>query len=267
MGPDAMNDNDETATGTPARGGPKGPIKDALRPPLPKRFYTSVAIGSGDTLQILLDGRAVKTPAKKPLTLPTRAVADLVAAEWAAQQAVIDPATMPMTRFANTAIDAVTATIAAVAADLVAYAGRDLLCYRAASPRELAERQAEAWDPVLAWAQDTLGASFKTVEGVMPIEQPPATLAAVANVLKSHDPFRLTALHVLTTLTGSALLALALDRDRLDPTQAWTAAHIDEDYQIGLWGDDDEAAERRRQRQAEFTAASRFLDALRASTG
>jgi chaperone required for assembly of F1-ATPase len=248
--------------GSMASGAPKGPITDSMAKPLVKRFYQDVSVGEGAFFQILLDGRAVKTPAKRALMLPTRALADAVAAEWAAQNKTINPAGMPLTRFANTAIDAVSDAIAEVAADISAFAASDLMCYRAESPEELKIKQAEAWDPVIGWAREALAAHFTVVQGVMPVEQPRPALNAFAAALEPHDAFRLTGLHILTTLTGSALLALAHARGFLTADDAWAAAHIDEDYQIALWGGDEEAAARRKGRRAEFDAASQFLSAL-----
>lgn len=244
-------------------GAPKGPITDTMIKPLAKRFYKAVAVGQagppGSGHQILLDGRAVKTPAKRPLQVPTLPLAEAIAAEWSAQSDKINPATMPLTRFANTAIDAVADTRDAVAADIAAYAGSDLLCYRAETPAELARLQSECWDPIIAWARETLEAKFTVVNGVMPVAQPAAALAAFGSALHPHEPFRLTALHVITTLTGSGLLALAHARGFLAADDVWTAAHIDEDYQISLWGCDAQAADRRAGRHAEFVAASTFL--------
>ncbi len=254
-------DNDNAADGSAARpsGAPKGPIVDSMAKPLAKRFYKDVRISDKDGFRVLLDGRAAKTPAKRVLVLPTEALAAAIAEEWAAQSDKIDPATMPLTRFANTAIDAVTENLDAVAADIAAYAGRDLLCYRAKSPDELAALQASRWDPVLDWARETLGARFDEVAGVMPIEQPAEAVRRFAAALEPHDAFRLTALHAMTTLTGSAILALAQARGRLSVDEAWSAAHVDEDYQISLWGEDYEAAERRKRRLSEFAAACHFL--------
>ncbi len=237
-------------------------ISDSLAKPLPKRFYKDVSVGEGAFFQVLLDGRPIKTPGKKALMLPTRALANLVAEEWAAQGSHIDPGTMPLTRFSNTAIDAVSGALEDVAADVVAYAGRDLLCYRAGEQPQLAAKQAALWDPVLAWAREALGARFDVAEGVMPIDQPAMTLKAVARALEPHDPYRLTALHVMTTLTGSAILAIAHARGALDAEAAWAAAHADEDYQTAMWGEDYEASVKRGQRRAEFDAASRYLMAL-----
>ncbi len=243
----------------PASGAPKGPITDTMMKPLIKRFYKIASVGDGTPLHILLDGRAIKTPAKRPLVLPTRAAADAVAAEWSAQASVINPASMPLTRFANTAIDAVTDALDDVAADIMAYAGRDLLCYRAEAPLDLAALQAASWDPVLKWVHESFDARFSVVKGVMPVEQPKSALDPLASALKHCNAYQLTALHVMTTLTGSALLAVAHARGFLTADAAWTAAQVDEDYQIGFWGQDDEALERRTRRTAEFKAASRFL--------
>jgi chaperone required for assembly of F1-ATPase len=243
-------------------GGPRGPITDSMAKPKARRFYKAASTGDAAPYQILLDGRAVKTPKKRLLALPSRPLAEAIAAEWQAQDALIDPATMPLTRFANTAIDAVVDSLDAVAADIVAYAGTDLVCYRTETPEALVERQSEHWDPIVAWANEALGAKLKVVIGVMHVAQSEASLAAIAKALQPHDAFRLTALHVLTTLTGSALIALALARDWLGADAVWKAAHVDEDYQIGLWGEDMEAAARRRVRRVEFDAAYRWLALL-----
>lgn len=254
------NDNDNGATG----GGPKGAISDSLVKPLAKRFYKDVGVtpGEGGVHQVLLDGRAVRTPAKRLLAVPTPALAEAIAEEWRAQGTHIDPSSMPLTRFANTAIDAVSAQLQAVADDITKYAGSDLICYRAEAPAELVRRQADAWDPVLQWARDDLGARFVLTQGVMPVAQPSAALAAFAAALEPHEAFRLSAMHVLTTLTGSAVLALALAKGALAGDGAWLAAHVDEDYQISIWGEDYEAAERRKARRSEFDAAVRLLACL-----
>jgi chaperone required for assembly of F1-ATPase len=250
-------DEQQRASGAPLRD-----ITDSLAKPRARRFYKDASVGEGPPFKILLDGRPVKTPKKRALEVPTRVLAEAIAEEWRAQETMIDPRRMPLTRFANTAIDAVSDTLDAVAADIVAYAGSDLLCYRAEAPAELRRRQSQHWDPVIAWAEAALGARLKVVPGVVHVRQPDAALAAIAAALVPHEAFRLTGLHVLTTLTGSALLALALVRGHLSADAAWAAAHVDEDYQISLWGEDAEAAARRRGRRAEFDAANRFLALL-----
>jgi chaperone required for assembly of F1-ATPase len=241
----------------------KIPGKEPLRAPPPKRFYTSVSVAPREGgFAVLLDGRGIKTPKRKDLVLPSRALADAVAAEWTAQTERIDPGTMPLTRIANTAIDAVADHMREVAADIVAFAGSDLLCYRASAPEGLVARQKALWSPVLDWARDVLGAGFSLAAGVVHIAQPKEALARIAAALEALDPFRVACLHVMTTLTGSALLALAHARGRLNLEDAWAAAHVDEDWQIEQWGRDAEADARRVKRFAEFEAASRFLTLL-----
>lgn len=247
-----------------ASGGPRGVISDSLAKPRTRRFYKEASVGDAPPFQILLDGRTVKTPKKRALAVPAKALAEAIAEEWQAQQEFVDPSRMPLTRFANTAIDAVAETEDAVAADIVAYAGSDLVCYRAETPEELVARQSRDWNPIVAWADTALRATFRVVPGVVHVEQPPAALEAVAKALTPHDAFRLTGLHVLTTLMGSALLALAIERRAVTADAAWAAAHVDEDYQISLWGEDAEAVARRRGRRAEFDAACRWLALLEA---
>lgn len=232
----------------------------AMRAPLPKRFYKDVTLREDLAgWAVLLDGRPIKTPGKRSLALPSEVLAEAVAAEWRAQDKVIDPGTMPMTRIANTAIESVSGQMQEVADDVVAFAGRDLICYRAAGPEALVVRQSAAWDPIIQWAAAELGARFILAEGVMPVEQPAAALERVAEAVKPLDAFQLSGLHVATTLTGSALLALAVLRGRLTPQEAWAAAHLDEDYQIELWGPDEEAATRRAYRWDEMRAACLYL--------
>ena len=233
--------------------------------PLPKRFYAGVGVAPAQGgFAILLDGKPVRTPRKLLLTVPTRPLADAIAEEWAAQQERIDPASMPLSKLAITAIDGVATQMADVAADIVKFAGSDLLCYRAKEPEALAVLQGAAWDPILRWAGAEFGASLVTAEGVMPVEQRLAALERVAAAVAPFDAMALTALHVMTTLTGSAMLALAHAAGRISAEAAWTAAHVDEDWQISRWGIDVEAAERRVRRRAEMQAASRFLELLRA---
>jgi chaperone required for assembly of F1-ATPase len=246
-----------------ASGGPGKVPTDSLSKPLPRRFYKEVSVSDGAPFHVLLDGRQIKTPKKRALALPSRALAEAIAEEWRAQADVINPAHMPLTRFANTAIDAVADTLDAVADDITGYAGSDLVCYRAETPEKLVEMQAEHWDPIVAWANETLNVEFRVVFGIVHVAQPNAALAAYSQALEPHDAMRLAGLHVMTTLTGSALIALAVDRGWLSADVAWKAAHVDEDYQISLWGQDPEALERRRGRRADFDAAVRFLTLLK----
>ncbi len=228
-----------------------------------KRFYKLVTTDEPSApaaqFRVLLDGKPVRTPAKAVLAAPTRALAEAMAAEWKAQREQIDPESMPLTRLVNSAIDGVRGREAEVSAEIVKYAASDLVCYRASEPEELVRLQAERWDPVLAWSRDRLGARFEVAQGVMPVRQSQAATAAVRAALADREAFALAALHVMTTLMGSALLALAHAHGELDAEAAWSAAHVDEDWQIAKWGADAEAAARRRRRWAEMQAASRLL--------
>ncbi len=207
----------------------------------------------------MLDGRPVRTPARRTLAVPSVALAEAIAAEWEAQRDMVDPATMPLTRLVNTVIDGVADQCAAVAADMARYLGFDLVLYRAEGPERLVARQAQAWDPVLAFARDTLSARFVPAVGLVFVAQPPAALAAAATAIPATDPWRLGALHAVTTLTGSALIALALAGGTLSVEAAWAAAHVDEDWNMELWGRDQLALERRAFRFAEMQAAATIL--------
>jgi chaperone required for assembly of F1-ATPase len=232
----------------------------ASRPALPKRFYTEAGVAEAeDGHRLVLDGRPARTPGRRLLAVPQAAVARALAEEWGAQDEVIDPARMPLTRLVNTALDGVAERREAVAGDIAAYAGSDLLAYRAGEPARLVAAQAAAWDPVLAWVHEKFGAPFVLSEGVMHVRQPEASLAAIrAAVAAVESPLALAGLHVMTTLTGSVLLALAVLHGRLAPEEAWAAAHVDETYQAGVWGRDEEAEARRAVRKAEFDAAARL---------
>jgi chaperone required for assembly of F1-ATPase len=226
-----------------------------------RRFYQTAAAGEdGPPHALLLDGKPVLTPQRRTVALPSRALAEALAQEWQSQGPELVPASMPLTRLAQGAIDLVAPDPSRAIGEITAYAGSDLLCYRAESPVALVVRQTKGFDPILAWAAGHLGAAFETAVGVMPRPQPVETLAAVSRVLEAKDPFRLIALHAITTLTGSAILALALGEGRITPEEAWRAAHIDEDWQISQWGEDAEAMQRRAAREIEFLAAARLLE-------
>ncbi len=228
-----------------------------------KRFYRAVSVdGAVLAFRVLLDGKPIRTPAKRELAVPAKALAEAVAAEWEAQAGYIDPGTMPLTRLVNSALDSVAGREAEVRADIAKYAASDLLCYRAEGPAQLVRRQAEAWDPILAWAREALGARLVTGQGVVPVIQHEAATKAIKGSLARLDPLALAAHHVMTTLTGSALLALAHGSGRLTAEEAWAAAHVDEDWQISQWSEDAEAKARRERRWAEMQAASRLLALL-----
>lgn len=241
----------------------RDPIEQArllTRPTLPKRFYKRVTVGEGEGgFTVLLDGRPARTPNKVALLVPSRALAERLAGEWDAQGEEIDPRSMPLTRLVNAALEGVAVQGKAVRAEIVKYAASDLLCYRAGEPAGLVARQVAAWDPVLAWARDEFGARFVLSEGVMFVEQPPATLTAIARAVAALSVLELAATQVVTTLTGSALLALSVLRGRLSAEEAWAVAHVDEDWNIEQWGTDEEAAARRASRWVEMQAAAGLL--------
>lgn len=261
-----MRDILENAEGAVERGeiGPGKANRNQDKPQFPKRFYKSAETqAQEDGFEIRLDGKPLKTPGKQVLVLPTSAAADLVALEWNAIESEINPLLLPVTRFANTAIDGVANEMQAVMEDIVRYAGSDLLCYRADAPQGLVDQQREHWDPILDWAETQVGARFELADGIMPVAQPREAIATFGARLKTHaDPFKLTVLHTFTSLSGSALIALALGEGAIDPDAAWAAAHVDEDWNISQWGEDHEAAQRRKQRRADFTAAHQLLAAL-----
>ena len=241
---------------------PDDPIeatRRSMRTVLPRRFYetaTTAAVVDGHAVR--LDDKPVRTPARRVLAAPTLALAEAIAAEWQAQKHVIDPAKMPLTRLANAIIDGVADTPQPVAAEIAKYLASDLLLYRAGSPPGLVERQACHWDPILDWARQALGADFKLGEGVVFFAQPEAALAA-ARAAIPEEPWRLGAVHSITTLSGSALIALAMAHGALTPDAAWQAAHVDEDWNMAQWGRDEMAMARLEYRFAEFQAAATVL--------
>jgi len=239
---------------------PTEAARRAMRTPLRKRFYreATIAVAGEGGFPVLLDEKPVRTPLRRPLAAPTLAVAQALAAEWNAQTTEIDPARMPLTRLANAVIDAVAAAREPVAEEIGKYLHSDLVCYRAEAPPALISRQAEAWDPVLAWAHEALGARFVTVEGVMHAAQPGEAVAAARAAIPA-DAWRLGAVSSITTLTGSALLALAFAQGALDTQAVWRAAHVDEDWQMEQWGRDEIALARRDFRYAELEAAATVL--------
>ena len=224
-----------------------------------KRFYKEVSVADG---AILLDGKPVKTPARAALTLPTPELAEMVAAEWRAQGEEIDPRTMKLTGLCNAAIDRITPDVAAFVRPLAAYAESDLLCYRADNPAELIARQAEAWDPLLAWARARFDVHFAVTSGIVHAPQPDATIARLGEALGVYDAFHLAGLAPIITIGGSLVTALALAEDEVDPDRAFDLTHLDELWQARRWGEDRLALEARAARKRDFMAAAELLDLL-----
>ena len=248
------------------RPGPMQTAQRAMRPALPKRFYKSVGIGEdGGAFTVLLDGKQVRTPSKKLLALPAKALAESAVREWEAQESEIDPASMPMTRLANLAIDQVGDRAVEIAEEICRYASSDLVLYRAGEPEGLVGEQTKRWDPVVNWAREALRANFMLAEGVNFVTQPETALAAVRVEVQDYaPPFALAALASAAQLTGSALIALMLGAGKLAPVAAWNAAHVDENWNIRTWGEDREAAAKRALRLSEFEAAAKMLSLCKA---
>jgi chaperone required for assembly of F1-ATPase len=247
---------------------PHDPMRAAqanMRQPVVRRFYNTVEVREdAGSYALTLDGRAARTPGKNRLATASRPLLLKVAEEWARQSETLDPADMPLTRLLNSAIDGVSSRMDKTRVEIARYAGADLICYRAEAPEALAEQQRLAFDPVLDWAAEILGARFNLAAGVTHIAQPPEALAAVSAALEAFDdPTALAALSVMTSLTGSVLLTLATAHGFLGPAEAWRAAHVDEDFQNERWGVDEEETVRRAARWREMEAAAAALEATR----
>lgn len=227
----------------------------------PKRFWELATVAERDgSFAVELDGRPVRTPAKTLLTLPTRPMAEAVAAEWDAQEKEVDPRTMPFTRSANAAIDKVRVQHAEVADLLAAYGDSDLLCYRAVHPAELATRQSQIWDPALDWARDTFGVRLITVNGLMHQPQPECVQAQLSARVHDLSDFQLAAFHDLVSLSGSLVLGFAAALDWRDPDEIWRISRLDELWQEEQWGPDEEAQALAELKRQAFLHAKRFFD-------
>ena len=222
----------------------------------PRRFYRAVAVESvPGGFELRLDGRPLRSPAKAPVIVPRRRIADTLAAEWDSQGDYIFPGSMPVTRIVNTALDGVSSEREAVAAQAAAFIMSDLVCYRAEHPAALVAWQARAWDPVAAHVERATGFALNTAGGIIAVEQDARLERHMLDRLTRLDDFALAGAASIVTLTGSAALLLCLLDRALDADAVWSAAHVDEDWNIAQWGDDAEAAQRRTQRRAEFDAS------------
>ncbi|GAA3866052.1 ATP12 family chaperone protein [Celeribacter arenosi] len=229
-----------------------------------KRFWKSTEVVETEGgYSILLDTRPVRTPAKAPLVVPARELAEAIAAEWDAQSEAIDPRTMPATRGANAAIDKVRIQHAEVADMLAEYGDCDLLCYRAAHPQELVTRQSANWDPILEWAGLALRARLAPREGVVHAPQDAVALAQLRERVHSFDEFELAAFHDLVTISGSLILAFAVTEGFLSETEAWQLSRLDEDYQSQQWGVDEEAEELAQTKRESFCHAAQFFRSVK----
>jgi chaperone required for assembly of F1-ATPase len=228
-----------------------------------KRFYRDAGVTeTPDAFGVALDGKPVSTPAKRPLTVPTRALAVAIAEEWRAQGETIDPRRLPLTRLASIALDLVAPRREAVVAEVAKYAGTDLVCYRAEQPPELAERQRAAWQPLIDWATLCFDAPLAATAGILPVAQLAASLKALETAVAAYDTHCLAALHLATAACGSLVVALALIEGRIDADAAFAAAELDESYEIERWGEDAEQARRRAGLKEDIALAARFVSLL-----
>ena len=230
-----------------------------------KRFYKEAKVtAAGDEFGVQLDGKPLLTPGKRALRVPSRALAEAIAAEWQGQGVTVKPLELPLTRLVSTALDRVEPRSADVIGEVAKYATTDLLCYRADEPRELIERQAQIWQPLLDWTEARFAAPLTVTQGVLPVAQDLATLAAIERAIAAHDSLQLVALHLATASCGSVVLGLALLAERLSPEEAFAAAALDESFQIERWGEDAEQTQRRDALKEDIALAARFAALLRA---
>jgi chaperone required for assembly of F1-ATPase len=232
------------------------------------RFYkdvTTAPSSDNPAYEVLLDARSVRTPMRKPLQVPGPALADAIADEWRVQGKKIDVETMPLTRIAATAVDRVADDREGYIDQIAAYGGTDLVCYRAQAPAELVIRQSRAWQPLLDWARDTFGSELVVTDGLLPIDQPPESLAQLRVAVAEHDDYELAALGVATSASGSIIVALALSKGHLDADTAFDVGQLDESYQVELWGEEAEAQARRDILRSDTECAASFLELLRKS--
>lgn len=228
-----------------------------------QHFYTSASVAETEGgFGVVLDGKPVRTPAKRPLAVPSRALADAIAAEWQAQGGAIDPRRLPLTRLASIALDLVAPRRDEVIAEVAKYAGTDLVCYRAEQPAELAARQQAIWQPLMDWAALRFDAPLTVTTGILPVSQPPAALKALETAVATYDTHRFAALHLATAACGSLVVALALVEGRIDAEAAFAAAELDQSYEIERWGEDAEQTKRRAELKADIGLAARFVALL-----
>ena len=225
-----------------------------------KRFYETVDVAPGDGgTAVHLDGRPARTPRERPLALPSRALAEAVAREWSGQGADIDLSAMRLTRLANTAIDRVADDREAVVSEILRYGETDLVCYRADRPADLRRAQCAAWDPLVAWMRERHGVALDVTDGILPVPQPPGSLARIRELVAVQRDFPLTAMHAVAGICGSVVLALALAWGRISAAEAWEASRLDENRQLETWGRDGQAEARGAELRADLEAAAAFM--------
>lgn len=254
-----QNDNSKNEPMPKQCGGPKYMAKADQVRQKPKRFYETVSVKpNGNTYAIMLDDRPIKTPMKQLLAVNSAELAKAIAKEWETQTEEIDHESMIHTKLTNTALDRVIPRRQEIIDEIIAFAGSDLLCYRATEPQTLCESESRAWDPVIDWYKNTHNIHLKTTSGITHVSQEAKELQKIGSLLSEIDEFTLTAIHNITTLTGSALLSIGLILGPWQPDEIWQAAHIDEDYQIQRWGEDEQASHRRNERRQQYQYTYEF---------
>jgi chaperone required for assembly of F1-ATPase len=229
-----------------------------------KVFWSDVAVAATDGgYQVLLDGRGLKTPAKATLVVPTQKFADEIAAEWQSLDDKVDPEKLALTKLANAAIDKVAVQSEPIRVMLAEYATTDLLCYRATSPKGLADKQQQIWQPLLEWFSENHNVRLAVGCGVMPIRQPTEVLGACSALLEKYSDFELAAVYDLITLSGSFVIGIATASEKITVSKAWAASRIDEEWQIDEWGKDEDASTLAKTRQEAFERAAFVLSLLK----
>lgn len=228
------------------------------------KFYTQATVApTRDGFQVLLDGKAIKTPSKNTFEVPTEKLAQAAADEWNAQKDKVLAASMPINRLANTAIDRVRENLFLVVDEIAAFGGSDLICYRASSPPELKARQEKLWNPFIVWARKIIQIDLKITEGVMPIEQDEDTLDFLKAFVMEGDEFSLAGLHTIVSLTGSLIIGLAISKGRVSAEKGWLASNVDNDFQREQWGEDEEATQKLREKHDMLLSAVQYVETLK----
>ena len=228
-----------------------------------KRTWINTSIELiGPSFAILLDDNYLYTPKKAKVLLPTQKLAQKVADEWKLQKKIINPSKMPYSRLVNSAIDKVNENFDSIVSDLVDYGDTDLVCYRSISPEDLVILQNKHWDPILVWAKNELEVDLKVNSGVNYKAQDPIQLQKLSKEISSFNPFSLTGLYDLVTISGSLLVALAVYYKHITPTEGFDISFLDEDWQRKKWGQDEESNKNRFNKFKEFQLAFRFLELL-----
>jgi len=261
-----MNKDNTPSEDAALPSGPKYMSKADSERPKPKRFYKEVSLkASNDQYEILLDGRVIKTPMKSTLAVKTEPLGIAISDEWSAQGEEIDSETMILTKLANTALDRVAPRRGDILEELVSYGANDLLCYRATDPNSLVELEQKVWDPILNWIKEQHNIRLELAAGVVHVSQSSSEITKLAGLYDQFDEFELTALHNMTTMLGSAVLPLALILGEWETEDVWAAAHLEENFQIERWGEDEQAQNRRKFRHGEFLETYNFYQLSRKS--